>query len=166
MTDILPDLLQHGLRLVLCGSAAGTVSARQHAYYAHPQNRFWPILAETGMTPRRLDPADYPTLLSYGIGLTDITKSEFGADSVLTAHDAGRLHAAIDRYRPGILAFNGKRAASLALGRPSGSLVYGRQDETLCGVPVHVLPSTSPLAVRWWDDHPWYALAEALEGAG
>jgi TDG/mug DNA glycosylase family protein len=37
---ILPDVLMPGLKLVFCGTAAGTVSARRGQYYAHPQNRF------------------------------------------------------------------------------------------------------------------------------
>ena len=166
MPDVLPDVLRPGLRLVICGSAAGTVSAQKGAYYAHPQNRFWPVLAATGLTPRRLAPSEYPLLADFGIGLTDITKAEFGADAVLTTHDAARLHAALARFRPALLAFNGKRAASLALDRPSGSLAYGLQDAPLCGVPVHVVPSTSPLAVRWWDDATWHALAADVREAG
>jgi TDG/mug DNA glycosylase family protein len=165
MADVLPDLLRPGLRLVICGSAAGTVSARQRSYYAHPRNRFWPILAATGLTPRQLTPAEYPLLPQFGIGLTDITKSEFGADAVLKSHDAVRLRTALDRFRPSIVAFNGKRAASLGLGRPSGLLAYGRQASRPGEAAIFVLPSTSPLAVRWWDEAPWSALAAAVNGA-
>ena len=32
MTDVLSDLLQHSLRIVLCGTAAGTTSAAGFAY--------------------------------------------------------------------------------------------------------------------------------------
>lgn len=162
MADILPDLLRHDLPLVICGSAAGTVSARQRAYYAHPQNRFWPTLKTTGLTPRLLMPAEFPLLLEFGIGLTDITKTQFGSDIDLTGHDSSRLHAALATLRPKILAFNGKRAASLGLGRPSKSLVYGRQTETVHGTAIFVLPSTSPLAVRWWNEAPWHALADEV----
>ena len=37
---VLPDLIKPGLKIVFCGTAAGTVSAKRGAYYAHPQNRF------------------------------------------------------------------------------------------------------------------------------
>ena len=37
----LEDLLRPGLRLVICGTAAGTQSAAINAYYAGPANRFW-----------------------------------------------------------------------------------------------------------------------------
>lgn len=161
-SDILPDVLRTGLRLVICGSAAGRVSAERSAYYAHPQNRFWSILAETGLTPHRFDPVDYPSLPEYGIGLTDVTKTEFGSDADLTSHDTDRLRAALAAYRPQIIGFNGKRAASLGLYRPSKSIVYGRQNKPLAMAQVFVLPSTSPLAVRWWDVAPWHELATAV----
>ena len=50
MTDVLRDLLQEQLQIVLCGTAAGTTSAAQRAYYAHRQNKFWKILHETRLT--------------------------------------------------------------------------------------------------------------------
>ncbi len=54
MTHVLLDLLRPGLRVVFCGTAAGAVSAAKGAYYAGPGNRFWPMLAKTGLTPRQL----------------------------------------------------------------------------------------------------------------
>ena len=57
---VLPDVLAPGLRIVFCGTAAGTVSARRGAYYAHPQNRFWPALHAVGLTPRLMRPRTIP----------------------------------------------------------------------------------------------------------
>ena len=68
--NALPDVLRPGLRLVICGSAAGAVSAARGAYYAGPGNKFWPILAEVGLTPRLLRPDEFATLPAFGIGLT------------------------------------------------------------------------------------------------
>jgi double-stranded uracil-DNA glycosylase len=79
----LPDVLQPGLRLVICGTAAGAASAAEGAYYAGPGNKFWRVLHEVGLTPRELWSADYELLLSYGIGLTDLAKHAFGADADL-----------------------------------------------------------------------------------
>jgi len=59
MADVLPDVLRPGLRLVICGSAASAVSAARGAYYAGPGNKFWRILAETGLTPHQLEPARF-----------------------------------------------------------------------------------------------------------
>jgi len=84
--DVLPDLLLPGLRVVFCGTAAGTVSALRGAYYAGPGNRFWATLAATGLTPRRLAPEEFPQLLRFAIGLTDLAKSVSGADVDLPHH--------------------------------------------------------------------------------
>ena len=45
---ILPDVLQPGLALVFCGTAAGKRSAAERAYYAHPGNMFWRALPAGG----------------------------------------------------------------------------------------------------------------------
>src|SRR5438445_4162725 len=107
-SPILPDLLRPSLRVVFCGTAAGTVSARRGQYYAHPQNKFWPTLHAIGLTPRRLDPSEYPLLASYGVGLTDIAKYVSGMDSALPAGSLGRaacaaLHANILQHQPRLL---------------------------------------------------------------
>ncbi|WOH50354.1 uracil-DNA glycosylase family protein [Bradyrhizobium sp. sBnM-33] len=80
MTDVLSDLLQHSLRIVLCGTAAGTTSAAERAYYAHRQNKFWKILYETRLTPEPLQPHQYRDLLQHRIGLTDLVKAGVGMD--------------------------------------------------------------------------------------
>jgi TDG/mug DNA glycosylase family protein len=63
---VLPDLLQPGLRVVFCGTAVGRQSAAVGAYYAHPNNRFWRILYQTGLTPLLLEPHQFRDLPSYG----------------------------------------------------------------------------------------------------
>src|SRR3954464_11234255 len=84
---VLPDVLVPGLKLVFCGTAPSPTSAARGAYYAGPGNRFWDILAETGLTPRRLAPEEYGLLPQFGIGLTDIVKSQSGVDADI-ARDA------------------------------------------------------------------------------
>lgn len=43
---ILPDVIEPGLRIVFCGTAAGAKSAAVGAYYAGPGNAFWATLHE------------------------------------------------------------------------------------------------------------------------
>jgi TDG/mug DNA glycosylase family protein len=74
-SHVLPDLIRPGLKVILCGTAVGNVSAQRGAYYAGPGNRFWQILADTGLTPRLLKPEEYRLLPSFGIGLTDLASS-------------------------------------------------------------------------------------------
>ena len=87
---MLPDLIQPGLKIVFCGTAAGNVSAARGAYYAHPQNRFWSALHAFGLTPRKLNPEDYPELAQWGLGLTDIAKHVSGMDRELPTGALGR----------------------------------------------------------------------------
>jgi TDG/mug DNA glycosylase family protein len=162
---ILPDLLSSGLRVVFCGSAAGTASAMAGAYYAGPGNRFWSILHKSGLTPRRLAPSEFGLLPEWGIGLTDVCKTAYGMDHEIAADafDPARLRMVLDEIRPHAVAFNGKTAARLAFGlRDSAPIDLGPTVHTLGAIPAWVLPSTSGANARYWDAAPWHALAAAL----
>ena len=158
---ILPDVLAPNLRVVFCGTAAGTRSAREGAYYAHPGNYFWRTLFETGLTPRRLSPHEFPKVLEYGIGLTDLAKLHFGADHELPtdAFDAAALKRKLARYKPAIVAFTSKNAAFGYFGRV---LAYGEQDEMIARSRVFVLSSPSGQARKFWSIESWRQLAETV----
>jgi TDG/mug DNA glycosylase family protein len=155
---VLPDLLEAGLSLVICGTAPSAASKQQEAYYAHPGNIFWKTLHEAGLTPRQLTAKAYPELLKYGIGLTDLNKTEWGADSELSPDRFDRLAFTekMQRFQPGAIAFSSKFAASVFFGR---TVQYGRQMETLDGIALFVMPSTSGRARRYFDLAHWRALA-------
>jgi TDG/mug DNA glycosylase family protein len=155
---ILPDVLQAGLALVFCGTAAGKRSAAEQAYYAHPGNLFWRALFEAGLTPRLLAPAEFPQLTGYGIGLTDLAKRHAGNDNELPrdAFDVPDLIVRIERHAPHLLAFTSKNAARAALGHAVG---YGLQEETIGKTRVFVLPSPSGQARGHWSLAPWLELA-------
>jgi len=163
MAGVLPDMLRPGLRVVFCGTAAGTASAQAGAYYAGPGNAFWAMLHSTGLTPVRLSPTEFERLLGFGIGLTDICKVLHGSDREvgMGEFDVAGLEARIAEVEPVNLAFNGKNAACGALGR---SVDYGLQPERIGGAAVWVLPSTSGAARRYWRVEPWWELARACAG--
>ncbi len=163
MAGVLPDMLRPGLRVVFCGTAAGTASARAGAYYAGPGNAFWATLHSTGLTPMRLSPTEFERLPGFGIGLTDICKVLHGSDREVGTgeFDVAGLEARIAEVEPVNLAFNGKNAACGALGR---SVDYGLQPERIGGAAVWVLPSTSGAARRYWRVEPWWELARACAG--
>jgi TDG/mug DNA glycosylase family protein len=154
-------VLEPGLRVVFCGSAAGAVAARVGAPYAGPGNRFWWVLHEVGLTPRELAPAEFRTLPRYGIGLTDAAKFTSGPDASLarTDFDAQAVREKVERCAPRILAFVGKRSAQEVLGDAAG---YGRQRARIGTSDVWVVPSTSGAARGAWDLAPWHALARSL----
>ena len=159
---VLPDLLKLGLDLVICGTAAGYRSAEMRAYYAHSSNKFWRTLAETALTSRELSPPDYSLLLDFGIGLTDLAKHYKGADSGLVDDDLDltSFWNKIESVSPRILAFNGKTAARLALGRRS--VAIGPQETGFGTTIVFALPSTSGRAGGYWDPVPWRECAELV----
>jgi double-stranded uracil-DNA glycosylase len=157
---ILPDVLPPGVRVVFCGTAPGTASARTGAYYAGPGNRFWTTLHEVGLTPVLLRPAEFARLPEFGIGLTDVSKTASGSDREVGTggFDPERLAVAIAAVGASHLAFNGKNAARAALGRP---VDYGPQPERIGGARTWVLPSTSGAARGFWEVEPWAELARA-----
>jgi len=160
---VLPDVLTPGLRIVFCGTAAGNVSAARGCYYAHPQNKFWRTLETVGLTPHRLDPAEFATLPRWGLGLTDIAKSVSGMDKQLPPGALGReacleMAAKIAVARPDILAFTSLTAGRRYLGRDAG---FGEQPETIGATRVWLLPSPSPTANWNWEEAWWLALAAA-----
>ncbi len=164
---IVPDVLQSGLTTVFCGRAPSPESARRRAYYAHFSNRFWEILAESGLTERQLKPEDYAQLPRYGIGLTDINKTEFGSDHELTGSgdNPRALLDKIEQFQPKILAFNGKnnfRMFANEAYRISKSIPvdYGLQRGLkIKSTEIWVLPNTSARARGYWDPVYWYKLS-------
>jgi mismatch-specific thymine-DNA glycosylase len=167
---VLPDLLASGLVTVFCGSAVGAVSARLGAPYAGPGNKFWPTLAETGLTPRRFEPHEWRALVNFGIGLTDLNKTQSGSDASLSA-DADDPDAFVGKildYRPRRVAFTAKRPAAVLVRHLSGRtpIAYGVQPEKIGDTELFVLPSPSGLAVRFWDPAWWHALAALHRAPG
>jgi TDG/mug DNA glycosylase family protein len=150
------------LKIVFCGTAAGSASARARAYYAGPGNAFWPTLHATGLTPTQLAPAEYERLPEFGLGLTDICKVLYGSDEEVGSaeFDVSGLQTRIATAEPDNLAFNGKNAARAALER---NVDYGPQPERIGGASLWVLPSTSGAARKFWDAEPWFELARAID---
>ena len=163
--EILPDVIKTGLTTVFCGSAASTVSAQLGGYYAGPGNRFWQTLFETGLTPYLFSPVDYHKLSALGIGLTDLAKSKVGRDSNISSidYDPRKLLRKIDKYRPKVIAFTGKRPAQHFFFFARGQTIknYGEQTAQIGKTRIFVLPSPSGAARRWWSVKPWNILAQA-----
>ncbi|MCD6075675.1 MAG: mismatch-specific DNA-glycosylase [Rhodospirillales bacterium] len=159
---ILPDVLAPNLKIVFCGSAAGTKSAQLGMPYAGPGNKFWPTLHAAGFTPTLWHPSDFKKLPTLGYGLTDINKTEFGMDVDLTdGDDPDALRRKIMKYQPRILAFTAKRPAMVFLARKK--LAYGFQDDTIGATRLYVLPSPSGRAGSFWDIETWRTLADAVK---
>jgi double-stranded uracil-DNA glycosylase len=159
---VLPDVLATSLRIVFCGTAVGTVSARRGAYYAHPQNKFWRVLYAVGLTPRLVRPEEYKLLPQWGLGLTDIAKHVSGMDRELPTGALGdeacaALTAKILAVQPRLLAFTSPTGGRRWLGRAAG---FGDSGARIGATRVWLLPSPSPTAGWNWDETWWRRLAE------
>jgi len=164
--DRLPDQLQHRLRLVFVGSAAGQRSADLGHYYAHPGNRFWRTIHAVGLTPRRYEPHEFAALLELGIGFTDMCKLGAGMDheALKAGVDVQAFGEKMRRYRPATIAFTSKKAASLFYGKPTARIALGRQPPSDDFPTVFVLASPSGAASGAWSLQPWQKLADHIRG--
>jgi double-stranded uracil-DNA glycosylase len=158
-----PDVLAPGLRIVFCGINPGFRSAAAGAHFANPRNDFWRLLADSGLTPRTLEPDEQWELLELGYGLTNAAYRTTRGSSDLRRGDfagaAERLGQIARELRPKTIAFVGKAAYEGTFReRPD----LGLQERNLFETALFVLPSTSPAnaavpyeeRLRWFRDLP------------
>jgi len=162
---ILQDVLMPKLDIVFCGSAVGTVSAVKQAYYAGPGNKFYAILAKTGLTPVQLLPSQYLKMLEYHYGFTDMVKHVSGSDSILKKedYDVEGFKRKIVSYQPKLVCFNGKAAAAAYLSKKTKDIEYGLLPDKIGNTKLFVAPSTSGSANGFWDESYWFMLKKIME---
>jgi TDG/mug DNA glycosylase family protein len=167
----LRDILAPGLRVAIVGTIAAWDRAALEHYYATPGNSFWLLLHESGLTPVRLEPGDEHRLPEFGIGLTDLVRTEPSPRGEPPRFDVAGFHRVLRRARPGMVAFVSKTAAS-SYARAAGERLprgYGELAWPVAGRPAFVLPGPSganngmhlPLRIALWRD-----LADALDTLG
>ena len=66
------DYLKKSLKIIFIGFNPGIKSSQTGYHYAHPTNRFYKLLFESGLTPRLYEPEEDHKLLELGYGLTNI----------------------------------------------------------------------------------------------
>jgi double-stranded uracil-DNA glycosylase len=142
----LPDYLRPGLKVILVGINPGLRSAELGHHFAGPNNRFWRLLHESGLTPRRLSYEEDALLLDLGIGLTNIAARPTRSSSDLDREDFDRgrraLARKIARFRPRHVGFVGITAYSEFQGRRA-RVHCGFQENPIEGAEVFVLPNPS-----------------------
>lgn len=109
----LVDSLRPGLTLVCIGLNPGLMTAATGHAYAHPSNRFWHLLHDSGITARKHLPADTRDLMDlYQIGNTNIcarpTRSGDGLTKEELAEGAVVLEEKITLYKPQAVVIVGK----------------------------------------------------------
>ena len=147
-------------RLLVLGSFPGVASLRTQQYYGHPQNSFWKILGALWSLDllalpyaHRLDAAR-----AHGLGIWDVYGACEREGSLDTAIRHAELNdfAGLQRACPQLqgIAHNGGE-----------SFRHAKHTQAL-GLPVYLLPSTSPANASWSLDRKLAAWAEVLRRHG
>lgn len=142
-------MLEPGLDVVFVGYNPSRLAWRTGHHYANPGNRFYHLLHDAGLTPRRFAPAECRDLPGLGIGLADLLHEwSPRADDVpratyLAALPALRVRLA--RAAPRAVMLNGIGIYRLLFDRAPPRL--GRDPDARLGrAVVFVAPSSSGLA--------------------
>lgn len=147
----LPDILQPGLDVIFCGINPGLHSAAVGHHFAHPSNRFWKVLHQSGFTPYRLDPSQDDQLPDYGLGLTNIVARPSASAKELAKQELiqGRkdLEIKIIHFQPEILAFLGLGAYRKAFQQPRSRV--GPQPHSMGSSRIWLLPNPSGLNAHY-----------------
>jgi TDG/mug DNA glycosylase family protein len=163
----IPDVTAPGMSVLFCGINPGLYSAATGHHFARPGNRFWPALHQSGFTGRQLHPSEEDQLLGLGLGITNIVTrataraEELSRDELIAGGTA--LGAKVRGLRPGWLAVIGVTAYRTAFAQPRAAV--GRQQITIGGAPVWVLPNPSGLNAHWNAARLAAAFAELREAA-
>lgn len=147
----LPDVIADELRVLFVGINPSLYSAAVGHHFARPGNRFWPALHRSGFTSTQLHPYDDRQMLEYGLGLSNIAWRATARADQLDPQElvaGGRtLVRKVRRRRPQWVAVVGVTAYREAFGRPKAKM--GRQDETLGGAGLWILPNPSGLNAHY-----------------
>ena len=142
-------MLEPGLDVVFVGYNPSRLAWRTGHHYANPGNRFYHLLHDAGLTPRRFMPAECRDLLDLGIGLADLLHEwspradDFPRATYLAALPGFRRRLA--RAAPRAVMLNGIGIYRLVFDRSPAHL--GRDaDARLGSAAVFVAPSSSGLA--------------------
>ncbi|MEV2246171.1 G/U mismatch-specific DNA glycosylase [Streptomyces sp. NPDC049970] len=148
---VVPDVIAGGLRVLFCGINPSIMTATTGHHFAHPGNRFWPVLHLSGFTPRRLKPSEQRELPAYGLGITNVVARPTARASELEAEEyreGGRvLSAKVEEFGPSWLAVVGVTAYRTAFGERHARI--GPQERTVGGARVWALPNPSGLNAHW-----------------
>jgi hypoxanthine-DNA glycosylase len=156
----LPPILRRDTRVLILGSFPGIASLQAQQYYAHPRNRFWPIM---GMLlgqplPEMAYGERTRCLLDHGIGLWDV---------YARCVRPGSLDSAIRDAVLNDLASLPARTPDLRLVIHNGAESARRMREVeALGLPAVRLPSTSPANARLGLEAKLLLWREALDRAG
>ena len=150
----IPEFVPPHPRLLFVGINPGLWTAATGAPFARPGNRFYPALVAAGIIPRLpripddgMPDEDRAMFFDAGIGITSIVHRATARGDELSGQElldgAARLTADVERWRPLVVAVLGLTAYRQGFARRHAKA--GRQDESIAGAELWVLPNPSGL---------------------
>jgi TDG/mug DNA glycosylase family protein len=144
----IPDLITDHLRILFVGFNPSIRSGETGYHYANPNNRFWKIIHQAGLTARLFAPEENEKLLDRDFGFTnivarptkeavEITKEEYAEGRII-------LRNKIEQFRPKVVCFVGKGVYEQYSGRRD--IPWGVQQQPIVEAAIEfVAPSSSGL---------------------
>ena len=138
----LPDYVDAGMRLLVCGLNPSEYSADRGVGFARPGNRFWPAAIAAGLVSRDRDPRH--ALTEHRMGMTDLVKRATARADGLTAGEyrdgVARVERLVRWLRPQVICFAGLAGyrAAIDKGAQPGPLADG-----FGGVAAYLMPNPS-----------------------
>ena len=137
-------IADHKSKLLILGSLPGDRSLAEMEYYAHPQNRFWKIMAilfEQDFKQSYKSKKEF--LIDYNIALWDVCAQAYrqgSLDSDIKNEIPNDIPTLLEKH-PNIkhIVFNGQKAANL----------FKKHFKNSINIPTITLPSTSPANAKW-----------------
>lgn len=144
----IPDHLEKNLKILFVGFNPSIRSSQTGFHYANPNNRFWKILYESGLTPRKMRPEENSRLLEFGFGLTNIVARPTREAAEISKEEykigAEKLKKKIIRYQPQSVCFVGKGVYQQY--SKKRDIPWGEQPKpVITGIAEFVAPSSSGL---------------------
>ena len=150
--ESLEHVVSRKTRVLILGSMPGRVSLEQGRYYAHPRNRFWPLMGMmVGAGPGLRYPERLQRLARSGVGLWDVLARCVREGSLDGSIETGSeepndIPALLDRSPALVaIAFNGRKASN-AFRR---HLLSRLAPDLTRRLTLLDLPSTSPANASW-----------------
>lgn len=142
------DHLKEDLKILFVGFNPSIRSSELGHHYANPNNRFWKIIFEAGLTERKYGAAEDAKLLELGYGFTNIVQRPTKAADEITKEEykEGKevLKKKIEQLKPKVVCFVGKGVYQQYSGLKA--IQWGRQPKSIVlGTVDFVAPSSSGL---------------------
>lgn len=139
----IPPVFDESSRVLVLGSFPSVKSREAEFFYAHPQNRFWRVLAAVfGARVPETDEEKRTLLLSNGVALWDV---------IASCEVEGSDDASINGVVPNDLGVITRRAKIERVFTNGGTAhrLYLKHCRSVTGIDDILLPSTSPANARF-----------------